>query len=318
MQIPCEINYENLYLIPQKCVVNSRSECDITVELGGRRFANPVIAANMQSVVNYKTCEYLAARNMFYIMHRFNINKEELLGFVNKMKTDGYYGSISVGTNSEDKELIEYFLSEGCKPEYICIDVAHAHSDRTVDMIKFIKRKMPETFLIVGNVATGDAVKFLDQAGADCVKLFIAPGAACTTKIKTGFTRGTVTCLMECAAITKKPLIADGGIKEPGHIVKAMACGARMVMAGYFMCGFDQNSGQTILIENEKKYIYYGSASFSMKQVNNHIEGTQILVDYKGDLGEHITDIECSLKSAVSYAGKRKLEDICGTPMFIM
>lgn len=309
--------FDDVFLIPQKCVVKSRSQCDITVELGNRKFRNPVIAANMKSVVDFDTCKYLANKGMFYIMHRFDLNIYDLLKFIMEMNYNKLFSSISIGIGENDKKIIdECSKVVDSVPHYITIDVAHAHSDYVADMVKFVKDKIPDTFVIVGNVATAEGVLFLEKSGADCVKLFIAPGSVCTTRVKTGFMRGTVECLKECAEVSNVPLIADGGIKEPGHIAKAIACGADMVMAGSFMAGFDENGGQIVLINGKKKYIYFGSASWSNKHHDQHIEGTDIVLDYKGSMENHIVDLECSLKSSVSYAGKRKITELFGIPMF--
>ena len=319
-----EYNYKDVWLKPQKCVINSRSEADITVKLGNHTFRNPVVLANMPAVVDSKTCKYLAEQNMFYIMHRF-ISMDEQIMFVLNMVNDGHIASISVGVRDEDKRLLEELNKhqyQKAVPHFITIDIAHGHSDRVADMIQCIKSMMPETFVIAGNVATAEAVQFLEEAGADACKIFVGPGAACTTKVKTGFTRGTVTCLQECVAVAQKPIIADGGISEAGHIAVAMACGAAMVMSGIFMCGFDQNAGNRIQFDGpngkEYKMLYYGSASYNNKQNNTHVEGTEKIIDYKGDMSQHIYDIECSLKSAVSYAGVDSIYDMYGTPMFIM
>lgn len=320
-----EYNYNDVYMIPQKCIIKSRSEADIRVSLGGRYFRNPVILANMPSVVDVNTCKYLNKLGMFYIMHRFISNEEQVNFVLDMVQNEDGIASISVGVKDEDKTLIKELSShpynEGI-PHYITIDVAHGHSDFVADMIKFIKDLIPDTFVIAGNVATGEAVQFLEEAGADACKIFVGPGAACTTKSKTGFTRGTVSCLQECVNIKSIPIIADGGVTEAGHIAKAIALGADMVMCGYFMCGYDQNSGNIIQFDTpngkEKKKLYYGSASYNNKQNNKHVEGTEKIIDYKGNMDDHIYDIECSLRSAVSYAGVRVIEDMFNTPMFIM
>lgn len=319
MNIERDYNYSDVYLVPQKRIVNSRSECDISVTLGNRSFSNPVIPANMQTVVDWKTCQFFGSKNMFYIMHRFHqLNSSELIQKIGDLQDHCGYASISVGVHQRDRNhIIEMRdeLREECYPEYITIDVAHAYSNQVVEMIEFIKRALPKTYLIVGNVGTADAVTFLEDAGADAVKVFIGPGAACTTKVKTGFTRGTVSCLLECAEVAKVPLIADGGIRECGDIAKAMACGSTMVMAGMFMCGFDESPGEIMQVNGHLKYLYYGSASYNMKKNNKHIEGTDRLIDYKGSMEKHINDIECSLKSSVSYAGVKCISDMYGTPL---
>jgi GMP reductase len=264
-----EYNYEDVYMVPRKCVVKSRSECDISVEFGKMKFNNPVIAANMKSVVNYDTCNYLASKNMFYIMHRFNIDQKELSEFIKESNRKYGFSSISIGIQDTDIQLLKFLSENNAYPTYITIDIAHAYSDKCLKMCHIIKSIFPDVFLIVGNIATSSAVlDFQSSNLVNAFKIFIAPGTACTTKIKTGFTRGTISCIQECYRVSQIPLIADGGIKNPGHIAMAIACGARMVMSGSFMSGYDQNSGQIVEINGHKKYIYYGSASFNNKQNN--------------------------------------------------
>jgi len=310
MTITRQFNYDDIYLVPQKRIVNSRSECDISVQLGDRVFANPVIAANMKTVVDWKTCHFLASQGMFYIMHRYhNLGNPQFASQVQDSQEKFGFASVSIGVQWADRQKLEYLAVNGTFPEFLTIDVAHAHADQVAEMIKFAKETLP-TFVIAGNVGTPEGVAFLEDAGADCVKVFIGPGAACTTKKKTGFTVGTVSCLLECAASAKVPLIADGGIRECGDIAKAMACGATMVMAGMFMCAFDESPGLTMPIEGSLKYLYYGSASYNMKRDSKYIEGKDILVPYKGSMKKHIEDIECSLKSACSYAGVQKISEM--------
>jgi len=313
-----EYNYNEVYMQPQKYIVNSRSECDISVQFGPRKFRNPVIAANMKSVVDFETCHYLARKGMFYIMHRFHLSLQEIAAFIKVSNKEHGFSSISIGIQPEDRENISLLSQTIDKPTYVTIDVAHAHSDRTITMIEHVKTCLPETFLIVGNVASPNAVEDLQDAGADALKVFVAPGAACTTKVKTGFTRGTVSCLLDLFEYTDVPLIADGGIREPGHIAVAMACGASMVMVGSYLSGFDQNSGDVVEINGHKKYIYYGSASFNNKRTKKHVEGKEIILDYKGSMDDQIYDVECSLRSAVSYGGCRDLKGLMDVPLFYM
>jgi len=276
----------------------------------------------MKSVVDYNTCKYLARKGMFYIMHRFHLDIIELARFISESNEEFGFSSISVGIQKEDVETLKQLKSTNREPTYITIDIAHAHSDRTIHMIKEIRKIFPDCYLIVGNVASASAVCELQEYDINALKIFVAPGRACTTKVKTGFTRGTVSCLTECVeACTfdrEIDIIADGGVREPGHIALAIALGANMVMVGSYMSGFDQNSGDIVEIDGHKKYIYYGSASFNNKRSKKHVEGKEIILDYRGNMDDHIYDIECSLRSAVSYAGVRSLCEVYNTPIFYM
>lgn len=143
-------DYEDIQLIPNKCVVNSRSECDTSVEFGGRKFKIPVVPANMQTVINADLAESLAKNGYFYVMHRFQ--PEKRLDFVKRMHDDGVFASISIGVKPNEYDFIKELVQANQIPEYITIDIAHGYSGSVINMIKFVKERMPNTFLIAGNV----------------------------------------------------------------------------------------------------------------------------------------------------------------------
>jgi len=238
-------DYEDIQLIPEKCIVNSRSECDTSVELGGRKFKLPVVPANMQTIIDEKIAVYLAENGYFYIMHRFQ--PETRLSFVKEMKERGLYASISTGVKPEEYAFIEELAARNLVPEYITIDIAHGHSNAVIDMIHHIKKHLPETFVIAGNVGTPEAVRELEHAGADATKVGIGPGKVCITKIKTGFGTGgwQLAALRWCAKAASKPIIADGGIRTHGDIAKSVRFGATMVMIGSLFAGHEESPGET-------------------------------------------------------------------------
>ncbi len=308
-----EYNYSDVYLVPKKTIVDSRSECDTSVKLGNFTFALPVVAANMKSVVDKETCKYFSKNKMFYVMHRFGVNPVE---FCAEMVSEGHLASISIGVNEDSYQQIRDLRTAGLCPHYITLDIANAWAPKAERMVKFIKDTFPATFLIVGNMATGEAVYEIEEWGADCCKLFVGPGHACTTKVMTGFTRPTISCLLECNEAAKKPLIADGGTQEPGDIAKAIACGATMVMIGSQFAGYTESAGEVMEIEGKRYKQYYGSASEHSKTVNkNHIEGKKVLIDYKGNMDDFIKTLSESLKSSISYAGGNTLEALYGCEM---
>ncbi|EQD94788.1 guanosine 5'-monophosphate oxidoreductase, partial [Helicobacter pylori PZ5080] len=156
-------DYEDVQLIPNKCIVNSRSECDTTVILGKHAFKMPIVPANMQTIINESIAEFLAENGYFYIMHRFNGSAR--IPFVKKMKERQLISSISVGVKKEEYLLIEELAKQGLTPDYITIDIAHGHSNSVIEMIQRIKTRLPETFVIAGNVGTPEAVRELENAG---------------------------------------------------------------------------------------------------------------------------------------------------------
>jgi GMP reductase len=308
MKIRREYNYSDVYLVPRKTIVDSRSECDTSVQFGQFKFSLPIVAANMKSVVDVETCKYFARKNMFYVMHRFGVNPVE---FVSEMMNEGLFSSISIGVNEDSYKQLRDLKDAALCPHYITLDIANAWSPKAEKMTKYIKDVFPLAFLIVGNMATGEAVQEIEKWGADCCKLFVGPGHACTTKVMTGFTRPTISCLLECVEAATKPVIADGGTQEPGDVAKAIACGATMVMIGSQFAGYSESAGEIIEIEGKRYKQYYGSASEHSKVVNkNHIEGKKVLVDYKGNMDDFIQTLTESLKSSISYAGGRELNSL--------
>jgi len=305
-------DYEDIQLIPAKSIVNSRSECDTTVMFGGRRFKLPVVPANMQTIIDEKIAIYLAENDYFYIMLRFEPQKR--LDFIKDMNSRGLYSSISVGVKEEEYEFIQQLADEQLSPEYITIDIAHGHSNAVIKMIQHIKKHLPNSFVIAGNVGTPEAVRELENAGADATKVGIGPGKVCITKIKTGFGTGgwQLAALRWCAKAASKPIIADGGIRTHGDIAKSVRFGATMVMIGSLFAGHEESPGKTIENEKDGKLYkeYFGSASEYQKGEKRNVEGKKMLVEHKGFLADTLVEMEQDLQSSISYAGGNKLDAI--------
>ncbi|MBP9060903.1 MAG: GMP reductase [Rhodoferax sp.] len=302
-------DYDNILLLPRKCRVESRSECDASVELGTRRFRIPVVPANMRTVVNESICIWLAQNAYFYVMHRFDL---DAVNFARTMKAQGLFTSISLGVKKPDYDTVDKLVALGLVPEYITIDIAHGHADSVKNMIVYLKEKMPSTFVIAGNVATPEAVIDLENWGADATKVGIGPGKVCITKLKTGFGTGgwQLSALKWCARVATKPIIADGGIREHGDIAKSIRFGATMVMIGSLLAGHEESPGQTVEVDGKLFKEYYGSASDFNKGEYKHVEGKRILEPIKGRLAETMVEMEQDVQSSISYAGGKKLMDI--------
>ncbi len=302
-------DYDNILLLPRKCRVESRSECDASVELGGRRFRIPVVPANMKTVVSETICIWLAQNGYFYVMHRFDFDNVQ---FVKDMKSKGLYASISLGVKPPDYATVDTLVGLRLAPEYITIDIAHGHADSVKNMIAYLKEKLPASFIIAGNVATPEAVIDLENWGADATKVGIGPGKVCITKLKTGFGTGgwQLSALKWCARVATKPIIADGGIREHGDIAKSIRFGATMVMIGSMLAGHEESPGQTVEADGKLYKEYYGSASDFNKGEYKHVEGKRILEPIKGKLAETMIEMEQDVQSSISYSGGKKLMDI--------
>ncbi len=303
-------DYEDVQLIPNKCIVDSRSECDTSVKLGNRTFRLPVVPANMQTIIDEALAEKLAANNYFYIMHRFQPHTR--LDFIKHLKEKGLFASISIGVKPEEFEFVNEIKAAGLTPEYITIDIAHGHSNRVIEMIRHIKEQLPDSFVIAGNVGTPEAVRELENAGADATKVGIGPGKVCITKLKTGFGTGgwQLSAVRWCTKAATKPVIADGGIRDHGDIAKSIRFGATMVMIGSLFAGHEESPGKTVEIEGKSYKEYFGSASESQKGERKNVEGKKMYIPSKGSLFDTLTEMEQDLQSSISYAGGNNLTAI--------
>ena len=302
-------DYDNILLLPRKCRVQSRSECDTSVTLGQHSFRLPVVPANMKTVVNESICEWLAQNGYFYVMHRFDLDNVK---FVKDCKVKNIFASISLGVKQADYDTVAQLLALGLVPDYITIDIAHGHSDNVQRMIAHLKERMPSAFVIAGNVGTPEAIIDLENWGADATKVGIGPGKVCITKLKTGFGTGgwQLSALKWCARVATKPIIADGGIREHGDIAKSIRFGASMVMIGSMLAGHEESPGQTVEVDGRLYKEYYGSASDFNKGEYKHVEGKRILEPIKGQLQDTMREMQEDLQSSISYAGGTKLLDI--------
>ena len=276
-------DYEDIQLIPNKCIVESRSECNTSVKFGPRTFKLPVVPANMQTVMNEELAQWFAENDYFYIMHRFN--EENRIPFIKKMHHAGLFASISVGVKENEFNFIEKLASSSLIPEYITIDIAHGHSNSVINMIKHIKKHLPNSFVIAGNVGTPEGVRELENAGADATKVGIGPGRVCITKIKTGFGTGgwQLSALNLCNKAARKPIIADGGLRT---------------------------HGETVELDGKKYKEYFGSASEYQKGEHKNVEGKKMFVEHKGSLKDTLTEMEQDLQSSISYAGGKDLKSL--------
>lgn len=301
-------DYSNVVLVPKKGIVNSRSECDTSIKFGNFTFNIPVVPANMESVINEDLAIKLASNGYFYIMHRFDVDNIE---FIKKMKSMNLISSISIGVNDDSYQLISELVDKDLLPDYITIDIAHGHCIKMEKMIKFIKSLSPTSFLICGNICTVDALEDLVEWGADCVKVGIAPGEACTTYQNTAFgSRGhQASTVKSISEVSKVPIIADGGIRQNGDVNVALVMGATLVMVGGMLSAFEDSPGNIITQNGISYKEFWGSASQWQSGKKNRIEGTKVLKVLKNrSILDEMISIKESIQSGISYAGGRDLK----------
>jgi len=308
-------DFSDINLIPRKCIVKSRSECDTTFNLGEFTFFLPVVPANMECVINEDIAIKLSRKGYFYIYHRFG----NTVAFAMRMKKEGLPISISIGVNKEAYDIINYLYKNGIVPDFITIDIAHGHCVKMEGILGWLhtiynnRQDIERPFLIAGNVSTAEAVRDLESWGADAIKVGIGPGSACTTYNATGFgSRGCqASVIQECAAARKKNtrIIADGGIQHHGDIAKALVLGADIVMVGGMFSGLTDSPGAIVKgVDGHNYKEFWGSASAFQSGKNGRIEGKKNLIPLKDhSIFDELSGIRESLQSAISYGGGKNL-----------
>jgi IMP dehydrogenase len=202
----------------------------------------------------------------------------------------------------------------------ICIDTANANNKEVLKKTEMIKKKY-DVKIIVGNIAHGGSLDQLENAGADAVRVGIGSGSVCTTSIQTGIGIGQVSSLLNILFARKNKklrikIIADGGVKSPGDVAKAIALGADIVMLGRMLSGTRETPGEVIKYNGQLWKKYRGSASFGVKMRNEFIEGEETMVAYKGAVKSVIDGISDGLKSSMSYMNCLNLDELRKTETF--
>jgi IMP dehydrogenase len=230
----------------------------------------------------------------------------------------------AVGVTSDTIERVSALVNAGV--DAVIIDTAHGHSKGVIEMLKTVKKKFPKLQIVVGNIATGEAALALVKAGADAVKVGIGPGSICTTRVIAGVGVPQLTAVMEVAHALKGkniPIIADGGIRFTGDIVKALAAGASTVMMGSMFAGTEESPGETIIFEGRKFKSYRGMGSIEAMQKGSKDryfqdaeddikklvpEGISGRVPFKGNVAEVIYQIMGGLRAGMGYCGAKNIK----------
>lgn len=330
--IPLALSYDDVLLVPQYSSINSRNDVSLKTQITSRITLNiPLISANMSDVTDAKMAIALSKLGGLGVIPRFlpvEMQAEEV--FV--AKKSGVLVGAAVGARNGIVERAQALVNAGC--DILFIDVAHGYMQKNLDATSKLKQMFGKKVDIVsGNSATYDAAEALFKAGADCVKVGIGPGSICTTRIETGSGVPQITAIIESAKAArkyKKFLIADGGTKTSGDIVKGLAAGASAIMAGSIFAGCDESPGKMIRKNGIKYKIYNASTSlaekkkhsiFNHSEVEKHyvkqIEGVESIVLYKGALANLIEKYSANIRSGFSYSGAENITELWKRARFI-
>jgi IMP dehydrogenase len=245
----------------------------------------------------------------------------------------------AIGVAARENERAAAVVEAGA--DVLVLDIAHGHADHCLNMLKSLRAAFPNVQIIAGNVASREGARELAQAGADAVKVGIGPGSICTTRIVTGFGVPQLTAIMDSAAGVRDsgrdiPLVADGGIRTPGDLVKALAAGAESVMIGGLFAGCDEAPGSPVLRDGKKIKVVRGMASLGATMDRRMSErgedesaedaedwskvvpeGVEAVVPYRGNVSEILTQLVGGLRSGLSYGGAHNIHELQEKAEFI-
>ena len=237
----------------------------------------------------------------------------------------------SVGITNDMMERVEALVKANV--DVITLDTAHGHSKGVIEGVRKIKSVYPELQIIAGNIATAEAVRDLVEAGADCVKVGIGPGSICTTRIVAGVGVPQLTAVMDCVEEGRKygvPVIADGGLKYSGDIVKALAAGAQVCMMGSMLAGCEESPGETEIYQGRTYKVYRGMGSLAAMEKGSSDryfqngtkkfvpEGVEGRVAYKGPVADTLFQLLGGIKSGMGYLGAPTLDNLYENAKFVV
>ena len=312
------LTYDDVLLVPAYNHYESRRVVDIssTDDLGKLKLDLPIMTSNMDTITESGMANFIGEKGGIGVLHRFMSIEENIVEF-KKCKNKVF---VSIGTSEKDLERVEALRDAGAN--FYCIDVAHAHAKYVGRTMKKMREMLgKEACIMSGNVATYAGADYLASCGADIIKVGIGGGSVCTTRIKTGFGVPNITSIQECSKVGRS-IVADGGIKTPGDIVKALAFGADFVMVGSMFAGTKPTPGDVLTKKGvngeEIKYKQYRGMA-SKEVADDHLggltdwktaEGVATEVAYSEKENEIIADIIGGLRSGLTYAGSATIREL--------
>lgn len=304
------LTYDDVLLQPQYSELESRAEADTTTKIGELELQVPIISANMDTITGYCMAEEMGRVGGAGILHRFQ-DPEQVLNFLHLLSKAGVPAIPSIGVQESDRALATKYRGA---TKAICLDIAHGHSKAAGRMVDFLRNTLGYSTVIAGNVATKQGARFLMDHGANVVKVGIGPGSVCTTRSVTGHGVPQLSAILDICESVDVSVIADGGLKSSGDIVKALAAGADAVMTGSLFAGCPETPG-----DGE----YRGMASpeaqigFRGRISNRAAEGVAVNVARKPPVEVVMAELAGGIRSGMSYSGARTLSELRSKAVFI-
>ena len=315
--------FDDVLLIPQYSAIKTRGKIDLSIELPKvRKLKFPLISSPMDTVTEEKMAIAMALKGGLGIIHRYNSIEEQAKLVSLAVSASGGPVGAAVGVSGDFLERAQALKEE--LVSVICIDVAHGHHILVKRALQTLRALLgSHVHIMAGNVATLEGFNDLADWGADSIRVGIGGGSICSTRIQTGHGMPTLGSIIECAKSDRDALlIADGGMRNSGDIVKALAAGADCVMLGSMLAGTNEAPGEIITVENGHKHkVYRGMSSveaqLEWRGSTNSAEGVTTTIPVKGSLNNIFTLITSGIRSGLSYSGASSISDLHGCAKFI-
>ena len=319
------LTYDDVLLVPQFSDIRSREEVKLTTSLSDSiSFDLPIIASPMDSVTGEETASVMHQNGGISVIHRYN-TIEEQSKIISSLR-DKHSNNIKVGgavgvTGDYIERAIALYLAGA---SFICIDVAHGHSILMKEALINLRTKFPKGFhIMAGNVATLEGFNDLADWGADSIRCNIGGGSICTTRIQTGHGVPGLETIFQCARSDRSAkIIADGGIKNAGDIVKALAAGADAVMLGSLLAGTTESPAKMFkssdgTLRKEYRGMASAEAQIAWRGKVGSLEGVAHSVPFRGPLKDILDDLEKGIRSGLSYSGARSILELQATAQWV-
>ena len=316
-------SFDDVLLVPQYSSIESRSEVSMDCNLGEFNFSLPVISSPMDTITEAGMVKAMSKVGGLGIIHRYN-SMEEQAKIVAHARMSGCENiGAAIGVTGEYLDRAMCLVEAGAN--ILCVDVAHGHHAMMRSALEQLKNTLGDkTHIMAGNVATLEAFEALASWGADSIRVGIGGGSICSTRIVTGHGVPTFQSILECAQTSyDTKIIADGGIKTSGDIVKALAAGADFVMIGSMLSGTEETPGEALVNAKGEKYKEYrGMASKKAQREwrgkSSTPEGVSAMVPFKGPVNDILQDISGGIRSGLSYTGVRSIQELQNKRRFIL
>lgn len=307
------LDYDDVTLVPRvTSTLAHRADAQPAVDLGPVHLEVPMLGSPMPDVCGVDMCLALAEHGALGVLHRFQSITAQIAELRQVLEHGGPVAA-AVGSTGDYRQRFERLRDAGCR--VVCIDTANGAHVQVADAIAWMRSRDADIVVIAGNVASAEGFRWLEEAGADAIRVGIAGGSVCETRNETGVFVPTPHAVAEAAAVRSNALvIGDSGVRHPADLCKLLALGADCVMVGSVLAGTREAPGRVIVIDGKKYKIMRGAASFSVQQEYGdddpeYIEGSETMVAYKGSVAGVMRRYLAGLRSSMSYMNAHTLEE---------